>query len=288
MPLSPWGVDEFGETYWVDASKPSSYAYRQRPDGTFELRSWTETFGDEVRTQPLILDLTPNDDFADFVQGALWTIGSAVGVLEFQVPTLPGTSLDDKLGLLNFLPEDPMAWTDALSLADMEGWGFGDGGIGLPDLGSVDFSDVIDLGGQIYSATQSAPAAPPVIYGSMGMMPAVGGAIASGARTLAAALGSATAAAAARFTINGVTGTMRQLWAYTRSHGAAAVAAALGISVAALGEILLSAPEAMRPRRRRRGISARDIRTTKRVVGFVNRISSDIGCVRRPKFRKGR
>lgn len=121
----------------------------------------------------------------------------------------------------------------------------------------------------------------PGVVGAIGGV--LGGVAAAGARTIASIFGRG-AGAAARFSINGITGSVAQLWKYVRSHGAATVAAALGISLGALGTILLQNPE--KRRWRRRGISSRDIRTTKRVVGFVNRISHDIGCVRRPSFTR--
>lgn len=127
------------------------------------------------------------------------------------------------------------------------------------------------------------------IIPAMGTLPRAGQAIIGGATMAGSAVGGLTLAsvlgagrAAATFTINGIRGTMPQLWKYTRKYGAPAVANALGITVGALGAMLLSAPDAGR-RRRRRGISARDIRTTKRVVGFVSKMAHDIGCVRAPR-----
>lgn len=127
------------------------------------------------------------------------------------------------------------------------------------------------------------------IIPAMGTLPRAGQAIIGGATMAGSAVGGLTLASvfagasrAATFTINGIRGTMPQLWKYTRRFGAPAVANALGITVGALGAMLLSAPDAGR-RRRRRGISARDIRTTKRVVGFVSKMAHDIGCVRAPR-----
>jgi hypothetical protein len=82
------------------------------------------------------------------------------------------------------------------------------------------------------------------------------------------------------FNIGGVRGSLRQLWPAVRKYGPAAVAAALGVSSQVLAQMLMDAPRGAR--RRRRGISARDIATTTRVVKFVNKISRKIGCVRRP------
>ena len=122
--------------------------------------------------------------------------------------------------------------------------------------------------------------------GAMGAMPSV---VATGAGVLVS-LGSKLAQmfgrAAGSFTINGVKGSMAMLWPYVRKYGPIAVATALGITVEALGSLLMHAP--MHRKHRRRGISARDVRTTRRVVGFVNRISQDIGCVHRPHFTRHR
>lgn len=117
----------------------------------------------------------------------------------------------------------------------------------------------------------------------MGGTAAAIGAAGTGIRTLGSIFSGA--AAAATFTINGIRGTLPQLWRYTRRYGPQAVAAGLGITVAQLGAMLLSAPDAGR-RRRRRGISSRDIRTTRRVVGFLNKMQTQIGCVTRK--RRGR
>lgn len=154
------------------------------------------------------------------------------------------------------------------------GGGFGGGGDIWPEVAQL---------GQLGLQVLGEPGAP--VSPTMGTIPRAGGALLGGAAamggiTLAAALGGA--GRAATFMINGIRGTMPQLWRYTRKYGAAAVANALGITVGALGAMLLSAPDAGR-RRRRRGISARDIRTTKRVVGFVSKMAHDIGCVRAPR-----
>jgi|SRR6267378_2892044 len=66
-----------------------------------------------------------------------------------------------------------------------------------------------------------------------------------------------------------------------RQWGPEIAAGALGMSVVDLISILFDSG-AMTRRRRRRGISARDIRTTSRVVRFVNRMQHQIGCVSRP------
>lgn len=166
-----------------------------------------------------------------------------------------------------------------------------------PELGNAeqgfsgsDWVRLAQTGAQIFSDTPGGgtpmPTVPGVQTAGFPVMGAIGGAIAAGGRTLASLF--SRAAGAATFNINGIRGTMPQLWRYTRRYGPAAVAQAMGITVGALGAMLLSAPDAGRSRRRR-GISARDIRTTKRVVGFVSKMASQIGCVRAPAhFRRKR
>lgn len=63
-----------------------------------------------------------------------------------------------------------------------------------------------------------------------------------------------------------------------RQWGPEIAAGALGMSIADLIQIMF-ASGAMTRRRRRRGISSRDIRTASRVVRFVNRMQHQIGCV---------
>lgn len=118
------------------------------------------------------------------------------------------------------------------------------------------------------------------------------GQMASGAMSLGRALltragvGAARvgASAAGKIVMNGVTMSVRSLWPAIRKYGPQAVAAALGVSVATLMEMAMAADPSMGARRRRgRGISARDVRTTRRVVNFVTRISHQIGCVRAPR-----
>lgn len=204
------------------------------------------------------------------------------------------------------LPDAGVDLGDLASVGSTEVWpelGMGDAGFdlgdlsGLPDIGGV--SDVITgdwtrLGGLVGDVLSDTPGGGnivprPGVSQTMGALPLIGrgaamAGTALGAMTLAGIFGAARGGAS--FVINGIKGTMPQLWKYTRKYGPAAVAQALGISVGALGTMLLQNPE--RARHRRRGISSRDIRTTKRVVGFVNRMAHDIGCIRRPHFRKGK
>lgn len=192
---------------------------------------------------------------------------------------------------------DEIGFGDVLGGSDAGVWDWGQGGA-WPEIGNAEtgFGDWARIGqqvaGAIYSDTPGGGSMPVPIPGvqtaGLPAMGAIGGAVMGAGRTLASLF--SRMASSATFNINGVRGTMPQLWRYTRKYGPAAVAQALGITVGALGAMLLSAPDAGRTRRRR-GISARDIRTTKRVVGFVSRMASQIGCVRAPRHfrrRKGR
>lgn len=87
----------------------------------------------------------------------------------------------------------------------------------------------------------------------------------------------------------GIAGTLRtvagripwaRLWPAVRTLGPAGVATALGITTELLAQGLMS--KGMK-RKRRRGISSRDVRTTTRVVRFVNRMQQQIGCVHSPR-----
>lgn len=78
--------------------------------------------------------------------------------------------------------------------------------------------------------------------------------------------------------INGVKFSMASLWPYIRKYGPASVAGALGISIAQLGALAMAAPQGKR--RRRRGISARDISTSRRVIAFNKRLSRQLGTNR--------
>jgi len=75
-------------------------------------------------------------------------------------------------------------------------------------------------------------------------------------------------------------------WEIAKRYGPDVAAAALGIAVADFFAIMMDSG-AMTRRRRRRGISARDIRCASRVVRFVNRMQHQLGCVTRRSFGGG-
>lgn len=77
------------------------------------------------------------------------------------------------------------------------------------------------------------------------------------------------------------------LWSLAQKFGPQLVAGVAGMTAEQLISVFLSAKPWKR-RRRGRGISSRDMRTTRRVVRFVNRLQHDIGCVHRPAHARAR
>ena len=104
------------------------------------------------------------------------------------------------------------------------------------------------------------------------------GSMAAGAATLGGRLAAMFGRGAGTFMINGVKGSMSTLWPLVRKYGPTAVATALGISIGALGELLMRAPTT--GRKRRRGISASNISTAKRVIRFNRNLSRSLGTNR--------
>ncbi|SRR6266571_2814751 len=73
---------------------------------------------------------------------------------------------------------------------------------------------------------------------------------------------------------------VKKAWEITKRFGPDVAAGVVGMSVVDLMQVFAHSPGLMiGTRRRRRGISSRDIRTTRRVVRFTQRMISDIGCV---------
>ena len=135
----------------------------------------------------------------------------------------------------------------------------------------------------------------PIDLGSIGGMLPVGlfGGGASPSRTAIAGAAGAVGRALGRgfgsIMVAGRAVPVKRLWDITKKFGPEVAAAAVGYGVADLMAIFASSGViSSGSRRRRRGISSRDIRTTKRVVRFVNRMSHDIGCVHRPHIRSAR
>lgn len=102
-------------------------------------------------------------------------------------------------------------------------------------------------------------------------------AVVAGARGLIATLlARATASIGKRMSARAVVALINQL-------GLTAAAVALGLSVEEAAQIFAAAPK-----RRRRGITARDISTTKRVIGVTHRIQHDLAHLAGPVRRAPR
>jgi hypothetical protein len=170
---------------------------------------------------------------------------------------------------------------------------------GMPSDTSLDSSGGFsDLGGGTYSDFGDGSVGPggggelmPVQYGGFGgiagrMIPGAPGVVA-GSRGYAA--GAALGRGFGYILAAGRRISVKRMWETAKRFGPEVAAAMVGYSVADLMAIFASSGVIMSGgRHRRRGISSRDIRTTKRVVGFVNRMSHDIGCVHRPHFARHR
>lgn len=83
---------------------------------------------------------------------------------------------------------------------------------------------------------------------------------------------------------NGVTVKMGQLWPYVRKYGPMAVATGLGISAGQLANLLEQAPRSGgRIGRRGRGISSRDVKTTRRTLKTIKKLYAMMPT-RRPSY----
>lgn len=172
------------------------------------------------------------------------------------------------------------SWLDtAPDVPDLGGAGFdpGGGGGGLEYMPG-ELSTVLPGGGgewgipgapdKIINQVLSPVAATPVSFGG-----------ALGMNTLTSLLGLG-GGGAAKVMIKGVPVAMSRIWGWVKANPAsmATIAAAAGMSVEALAGLMMAHPAGRR--RRRRGISSRDVRTTRRVVNFVYRISSQLQALR--------
>lgn len=120
----------------------------------------------------------------------------------------------------------------------------------------------------------------PVQLGGLGGIAGrAGSLISGGARALG---GAARRAGGYIMTQSGRRVAVGKAWEIAKRYGPEVAAAAVGMSVVDLIAVLFDSG-AMTRRHRRRGISSRDIRTTTRVVNFVNRMQNRIGCVQRPR-----
>lgn len=161
--------------------------------------------------------------------------------------------------------------------------------------GDIDISGGIEIGQQVFGAlggdapssggpSASGAGSRVITYGGDRMEEptevlagGMGGALAGGAIWLGSALARAFGSGAASMIYRGANGVvvrMAQLWPLVRKYGPQTVASGLGITAGALG-VLLSRPEAIHGRGRKgrgRGISARDVKTTRRTLKSIRKL----------------
>lgn len=168
--------------------------------------------------------------------------------------------------------DDEIEWFDTGSTTASDDWGVYDDSDGS----EYDFSTII--GGARSFLPVSSGNGGAVFRPTMGAVPAAGGvagAALGAVMTLGGRLAGMFGRGAGTAVINGVKFSMARLWPYIRQYGPGAVAAALGITVAELGALAMQAPQSSR--KRRRGISSRDISTTSRVLRFNARLNRRFG-----------
>lgn len=120
----------------------------------------------------------------------------------------------------------------------------------------------------------------PVQFGGLGGIAGRAGSLlsrgaASGGMALARRGGSIITAAGRKLSTT-------KAWAIAKRYGPDVAASAVGMGLADFLAVMMDSG-AMTRRARRRGISSRDIRTTRRVVNFVNRLTHTLGCVSSPR-----
>jgi len=80
----------------------------------------------------------------------------------------------------------------------------------------------------------------------------------------------------------------RDMMEIVKKHGPGVAAGVVGWTVAELMQVLAGVGAFTPKKRRRRGISARDVRTTRRVCGFVQSISRQLADCRPRSYGRGR
>lgn len=124
---------------------------------------------------------------------------------------------------------------------------------------------------------------------SMGVFPYIGRGVAAAGRGAAGVIAKWGKNMGAVLAGRGVQMRARDVLEIVKKYGPDVAAGVLGWTVAELMQVLGNLGAFTPKKRRRRGISARDVRTTKRVCGFVRRIQSDLAdCARRAPARRGR
>jgi len=156
-------------------------------------------------------------------------------------------------------------FSDSGLISDFSDSSFSDSG--GSDSGSFDAGSMIPTGlGNIFSRSGSAGAATGVAGGLIGN---AGRLARRGAGMISTAMGNVSVV---------------KTWALVKKFGPDLIAGAVGMSAVDLLRVLIDSGVTTRGARgRRRGISARDVRCTKRVVRFVNHMQREIGCVSTPR-----
>lgn len=164
---------------------------------------------------------------------------------------------------------DPETIVKEAAMSWMEDWG-------------VDFSEIqqaVNTGLQIYNAFDNDGSGGPDVDissgGSVGTQVALPGAVAAGGIWLGSLLARTLGrgAAGAVFTAaNGVRVRISQLWPLVRRYGPQSVAGGLGITVGALGTLLMQPGARTGARRRARGITGRDVKTTRRTLKTIRKL----------------
>lgn len=213
--------------------------------------------------------------YGPLVVDAIWGAAGFTGL---------SSTLDDE-PLPDLPPSDMSGATGMWDDLDLSGVGFDPGGDIYGDPAFSVYGGDIDLSGGTLGNLGGVISGGGI--GGASMTPAM----ASLSRLLGGGGGAGAAvAAAAGSAFNLTRAGWRQIGGMVKKlgpNGLSIVAGALGVGVGELAAGLLQSG-AMKGRRRRRGISSRDIRTTRRVVNFVNMMVTKLGCVHRPHFRRSK
>lgn len=228
--------------------------------------------------------IKPDDSFVSgLVDYAGWAASSPIAsIAKFAIPALA------------VFEGAPMAFWDDLgsgwgdNIPDDTGGDFGGfdpgGDFGLPS-DQTQLPQLPDFGGggTLQRVARLINDSGDVVGGTTrtGITSAVTGGLVSGGIWLGSYLAKAlgrTAGGAIYTAANGIRVRIAQLWPLVRKYGAENVAGALGIGIGALGTLLMQPGARAGTRRgRRRGISARDVKTTRRTIGQLRSLSRMAG-----------
>lgn len=234
-----------------------------------------------------------------FVQRFGSILGAGAGGADFGTSDeLIGDAGSDVLAEETTVPDyfDESWFSDASNLSDaaadpyggLSAWPDDVSAPPIEDFGTVDLPPLDDLSAFDINALPATGAGMPSGLGTI--TGNIGRGVSGIFRRGTAATGGAMAGMGARIMIQGRAIAVNKLWPVVKRYGPEFVAAGIGVSLAQLAQVMMSSPER---RRRRRGISSRDVRTTKRVVRFVRSLSHDLSAIaprprRSSRFGSGR